>query len=351
VSRDRILRIVDANLNRAAEGLRVVEDGVRFILDEPQLTQQLKALRHQLLQGVEGLLGSGTIDLVAARDVAGDVGAASRDETWKNWRELLRANFRRVQEAERSLEEFGKLVSPDLSRHFKEARFATYRIEHELQQRACMRPSFGVYVITPPEAELFETLVARVRQAVAGGADVIQLRQKRVPDRTLLVRARRLREVIPADVIFLVNDRVDIAVASGADGVHLGGEDLPVADARRILGPRAIVGASAHTADEARAAADAGADYLGVGCIYTTTTKPDAQERQGVALIASVTGVVDVPVVAVGGITLENTPEVLAAGAAGVAVVRGVFGGDNVEEATRHFAEVIHGPQSTRAGD
>jgi len=157
---------------------------------------------------------------------------------------------------------------------------------------------------------------------LAGGARLLQLRLKPVISRELLAAAEAIRPLAhAAGALFLVNDRPDIAHAVEADGVHLGQEDLPVAAARRILGPGRIVGVSTHDVDQARAAATAGADYVAVGPIYATTSKEHPLTPRGLELVRAVRAVVPCPIVAIGGITAETAPAVRAAGADAVAMI------------------------------
>lgn len=174
-----------------------------------------------------------------------------------------------------------------------------------------------------------------VDAALAAGAPVIQVRAKGVPDRTLLSLAGFVVERCRgAEATCLIDDRVDVALAVGADGVHLGDEDLPVDVARRLLGPDAIVGATARNPEAARARVAEGADYLGVGPTYATTTKVGLPDPLGPAAVGEVAAAVDVPVVAISGITLERVPEVLAAGVHGIAVVAAVSRAADPQRAT-----------------
>jgi thiamine-phosphate diphosphorylase len=160
---------------------------------------------------------------------------------------------------------------------------------------------------------------------LAGGARLLQLRLPEASARDLLEAARAIVPVARrSGATFLVNDRPDVARAAGADGVHLGQDDLPVAAARQVLGPTAIVGLSTHDPEQARAAVAAGADYIGVGPIFTTTTKADALPARGLELLRTVRALVPVPIVAIGGITPETAVTVRAAGADAVAMIAGL---------------------------
>jgi len=175
--------------------------------------------------------------------------------------------------------------------------------------------------------------VDAARQAIEGGADVVQLREKDMDDRDLLALAGELREICAGGgVLFIVNDRPDIAVLSDADGVHLGQDDLAVADARAILLPHQIVGVSTHCIEQARQAVADGADYLGVGPVFPTKTK-GYEHGVGTESVAEVAGELDIPFVALGGVTIANAGDVARAGARAVAVCTAVVSAPNIAEA------------------
>jgi len=192
-----------------------------------------------------------------------------------------------------------------------------------------------LYAIVDPldTARTPETLAT---QLLAGGARLLQLRWKTASARELLAAAMAIRALTLAeDALFLVNDRPDVAAAAGADGVHLGQEDVPVAVARRVLGPRAIVGVSTHDVGEARAAEDAGADYIAVGPVYATDTKARALAPRGVEFVRAVRTAVHCPIVAIGGITPETARDVRAAGADAVAMIAALVRATDPEAAVR----------------
>ncbi len=180
------------------------------------------------------------------------------------------------------------------------------------------------------------------RAALEGGAPMIQLRDKEMTTAELLPVAEEIRGLAREHgALFIVNDRVDIALAVGADGVHLGPDDMPVAAASRLMGPRAAIGASVADVAEARAAEAAGASYVSVGAIYATPTKADAGAPIGLSPIAEVRDAVNVPVLAIGGITCQNVEEVIRAGADGAAVVSAVAGAEDMVSAARELMERI----------
>lgn len=169
-----------------------------------------------------------------------------------------------------------------------------------------------------------------VRQAALAGVPVVQYRNKEGDTRRLYEEARALKDLCPG-VLFLVNDRIDIALAIDADGVHIGRDDMPYAAARKLLGPGKVIGVTVHTVAEAREAENQGADYLGVSPIFATTTKADAGQPAGIQLLKDIKAHCRLPLAAIGGITLGNAPEVVAAGADMVCAISAVVASDDVK--------------------
>ena len=199
-----------------------------------------------------------------------------------------------------------------------------------------------LYVLTDPALSRGRTHIDVVRAAIAGGATAIQLRDKRATSRELLETGRALRELTrAAGVTFIVNDRADIALAVDADGVHVGPDDLPAREARRIVGPNKIVGVSAGTVAEAIQAQADGADYIGVGAVYATDSKADAGAPIGPDGLAPVVRAVSIPAVAIGGIGPGNAAACITAGAAGVAVISAVVAADDIAAAARRIKDVL----------
>jgi thiamine-phosphate pyrophosphorylase len=189
-------------------------------------------------------------------------------------------------------------------------------------------------LVTDPRPDL----ATRVAAAVGGGVDVVQLRDKRASQEDLLPLAVELKEICErAGALFTVNDDVELTQLSGAHGVHLGQEDEPTASAREMLGPGVVVGRSVSSVEEALEAVAEGADYLGVGTIYATPTKPE-EEAAGPALLREISGAaISVPWFAIGGVTLETAREVVEAGAPGFAVVRAVLDAEDPAAAAREL--------------
>ena len=206
-----------------------------------------------------------------------------------------------------------------------------------------------LHVLTPPEAG--RDALATVRATLAGGARAVQVRVKTLPDRDHLGFAREVAELCrAAGAVCIVNDRVDIALASGADGVHLGARDLPIEVARQLAGDRLLIGGTARDPRSASAAVAAGADYLGTGPVYATTTKGGLPPPIGLEGLAAVVRAVDVPVIGIAGVSLERVGEVLSTGAHGVAVTAAVTGAEDPRAATRALLDRFTGEADDRSG-
>ncbi len=337
------LRVIDANLNRAGEGLHLLEDVARLMLDDAELTRQLKAIRHEILRGDQAF----NQQLVQSRDSEGDVGVDTEAPGEAKERELpimVVANARRVQESLRILEELAKIpATPPLDQldpqKFKQARFALYTIEQRLLSKLMRRDKLGrlsgLYAIIDSEALGSRRHIEVAEELIRGGAKIIQFRDKRRDKSERLSITQGLKELCSKNgVLFIVNDYIGLVLATDADGLHLGQKDLPVSVARKILPIDKIIGCSVNTVDQAKAAEADGADYLAVGSIYPTSSKEGAVVV-GLEGLRQVKQAVSLPLVAIGGINKDNVAEVLAAGAESVAVISAIIGVEGVEEATR----------------
>lgn len=327
-------RLLDANLDRAREGLRVIEDWCRFGLDRVDLVARTKDLRQRL-----GRCHRAAYKL--ARHTATDGGAglthpAQAERTAAA--AVVAANCGRVQEALRVLEEFGRGPDPALAAEAAAIRYALYDLEVELL-RAAAGPGWRrallqrcrLYLVTSPGPGLEATVAA----ALEGGVRLVQYRAKEggtgsdgqpLTDRQRLLEARALRQLCARHgALFLVNDRIDLALAVEADGVHLGQGDLPPAIARQLLGPERLIGRSTHALGQLRQAVADGCDYVGVGPVNATPTKP-GREPVGLDYVRQAAAESPIPFFAIGGIEAANLAPVLAAGASRVAVVRAITG-------------------------
>jgi thiamine-phosphate pyrophosphorylase len=338
-----IYRVLDANRNRCLEGLRVVEDGLRFVWEDQHLVNVCKQLRHDLVDALEAFPQRG---LHASRDTLGDVGASvttAGEYRRENVRAVVAANWSRAQQALRSLEEYAKVLAPQVSARLESLRYRAYTVERAvtmldagLDRLAAAR----LYVLVDgcSAANDFRALVEQLMEA---GVDVVQLRDKLLADRALLERARLLREVTRQhNALFIMNDRVDLAAMSQADGVHLGQEEVSVQDARSVLGGRALIGVSTHNITQARQAVLEGASYLGCGPTFPSATKSFPQ-FPGLDFLREVRREIRLPAFAIGGISPANVEQVCAAGFRRVAVSHSVVHAADPRQAAQQLKSAL----------
>jgi thiamine-phosphate pyrophosphorylase len=343
------LRIIDASLNRAAEGLRFLEDTARFLLNDAGLTTQLKTIRHLIITNEWQFQRQ----LIQSRDAQGDVGARIEVEGCQDKKSLssaIVANSRRVQEALRTLEEAAKIegnILPVSSGRFEQARFEMYTIEKNLLARLLRQDKTkqikGLYAVIDTQSLQGRAHLEITRQVIKGGARIIQLRDKHTSKRDLLPIAQAMQNLCTEqNALFIMNDNLDIALAIKADGLHIGQEDLPVNVARKLAPMDMLIGCSAATIQQAQQAVTDGADYLGVGAMFPTPSKQDV-EIIGLELLRQIKQAISVPVVAIGGININNVSEVKKAGADSFAVIGALLGADSPEKATEAIIKNFEG--------
>jgi thiamine-phosphate pyrophosphorylase len=327
-----VWRAIDASANRAGEALRVVEDVVRFVLDDAQLTVLAKDLRHALAT----LLAQGPLPCrITLRDVAGDVGIGVEPPVSLRRAspvDLIAANAARASQALRSLAECAAVVVPEAAVGFEQLRYRLYALERGALTAARARErlaGINLCVLIDGQADLaaFDRLVASLVEA---GVRMIQVRDKALYPPALAVRVEHAlatcRRVAPDDpALVIVNDRVDVAAAVGADGAHTGSDDLPTTMARRVLGPQRLVGRTAHTVAEARAASADGADYLGIGPCFPSSTKSFG-DFAAADFLQTVSREISLPAFAIGGVTLDRLDQLASHGITRVAVAAAVTG-------------------------
>lgn len=334
------LRILDANANRAGEGLRTLEEIARFVLNSASLQSELKSLRHDLATAINRLPRH---LLLQARDTPGDVGTQVTTEGEQNRPDaiaIVAAAATRTQQAIRCLEEYAKTFDEALPSNFEAIRYRAYDCFARLEllcrgdnRRLSRLQDARLYALIDA-CDSEDTMVQRIRMLAGVGVGIVQLRDSTVDDRTLFERARVGTIVAgQADVLWIVNDRADIALASKADGVHVGQEELPVDQVRRIVGPERLIGLSTHDLIQVKTAINSAADYIGCGPTFPGPTKSFASFpgcdflRQVVDHFAESDGVPR-PAFAIGGITSENVHEVAGAGFGRIAVTSALAGPD-----------------------
>lgn len=315
-------RILDANLNRAREALRVMEDIARFALNDAALSGELKAIRHDLREAVETLMPGW---LEANRDTPGDVGTSLKTQA-----ELSRSSLadvaiaagKRAGEAFRTTEEVGKTISAGFAQRIEALRYRIYTAESKLQlQLGRMQARQWRVCVLLTQSLCTLPWRETLRSAIEGGADCIQVREKDMATRDLVQHVRAVIELArPLNVSVIVNDRVDVALAAGADGVHVGQDDLPIRDVRTVAGRALLVGVSTHNLAEADAAIREGADYCGVGAMFASSLKPDRMPSGPAYLRQFVQHYPNVPHLAIRGVSINNIDQLISAGVRGVAV-------------------------------
>jgi thiamine-phosphate pyrophosphorylase len=351
-------RILDANFNRAREALRVMEEYCRFALNSGALSERAKGLRHELC-AVVGRLDGGR--LLAGRDTAGDVGVGQKVEGQlgrATVKDCATAAARRLTEALRALAEVVRIENRAVAEAVERLRYAAYTLEKDIVLFSEPVEKFNrvrLYVLLT--SNLPAEVLALASRCAAGGADCIQLRAKNIPDDRLFALAVEFVEICrEMGALSIINDRADIAAAAGADGVHLGQNDLPVEQVRRLQLAPLVIGKSTHSlkeletvcgspkaTDRAWGTGPAPPTYVSLGPAFTTPTKPGIAIagpqylRQGLEKLAG-TGISHV---AIGGITLDNVEQVIEAGAQRVAVCSVVTKAADPGEACRRLKERI----------
>ena len=200
---------------------------------------------------------------------------------------------------------------------------------------------YDLYVVTDEGLSRGKTHAEIAREAVAGGADVIQLRDKTMDSASMYAAAKEIAEICRGKALFFVNDRLDVALAAGADGVHVGQSDLPLTAVRRIVPQDFLVGVSVGSVEEALAAEADGADYVAVSPVFSTASKSDAGKGHGLDTARAICSAVSVPVVGIGGLNRENIPEVIAAGIDGIAVISAVVSQEDISASAAELSAII----------
>jgi thiamine-phosphate pyrophosphorylase len=345
----QVLRLLDANVNRAREALRVVEDYARFVLDDQPTCAALKQLRHDLTGVTAKYARAG----ILYRDTPGDVGTETKTEaelSRAGESEVVVAAGKRLGEALRSIEEYLKVVDANDASAVERLRYRFYDAEHQLAfalraggGNACGFVRVRLYVLIS-ESACRRSWLETAEQAILGGADCLQLREKDLDGAEFLRRATQFVQLCRRHkVISIINDRPDIALLSGADGVHVGQDDLPAREVRKLIGPDRILGVSTHNLDQAKRAFLDGADYIGVGPVYRSGTKPrDWATIPGLDFARQAAAMTPrISTVAIAGVTPENVDEVMATGVQAVAVTAAVVGQEDIAGAARRLKDRI----------
>lgn len=343
-----LFRIIDANFNRGREAVRTMEEYCRFALNDTGLSSRAKTLRHSLCAIVRqfdpGLL-------IANRDVQGDVGRQLRIDGQlcrSTLSECFVAAAKRLTEALRVLAEAVQTFDPAMAADFERLRFDAYALEKDVLVFSSAIAKFSsvkLYVLlTITEEAADERIINLARTCVGAGVDCLQVRPKGITDRRALYLANEIVSICrDGDVLSIINDRIDVAICSGADGVHLGQDDISVAQARQLQMTPMIVGLSTHSIDQLKDAIDQRPDYAALGPVFATDTKPSAKPV-GLNYVSEALDILaggNIAHVAIGGITPENIGQVLVAGARTIAVSSAVTDAKTPEDVCRQLKESL----------
>lgn len=333
-----MFRIIDCNINRVCEGLRVIEDIARFKFNSIHISRELKKLRHK----VRTLSMDFDLNIIIYRDTTDDIGPEV-DETLRIVRKhttqsLISANFKRVQEGLRSLEETTQ------NREFESIRYSSYQLEKSffelLNKKVFDLPN--LYGITYSKESQGRSNINVVKEMIKGGIKLIQYREKELSIKDMLRECREIRIITKkSNVLFIINDHIDIALITDADGVHIGQDDLPISEVRKIIGNKKIIGLSTHNKQQAINASNDGADYIGVGPILSTNTKVNVCDPVGYSYLEWVVKNIKIPFVAIGGIKEHNIDEILSRGAKSIALVSEITGNKNIPGKIERLNKII----------
>jgi thiamine-phosphate pyrophosphorylase len=342
-------RIIDANINRASEGLRVLEDLTRFYWEKSDLTEELKLLRHNVRKNLVKLTGLLLTERDALHDVGLNISQKHDLDNKKSLQDLVLSNFKRVQEGLRVVEETLKAAGfYEKSKSYENLRFSAYTLETKYFKQLGLLPKGEVinsdlYCLTSEEHSLGRSNLQVVTAMLEAGVKIIQYREKEKQKLAKYQECLEIRKLTKAQgVTFIVNDDVDLAILVKADGVHIGQDDLPIEEVRKLVGPEMLIGLSTHSPEQAQAAIRRGADYIGVGPIYRTFTKKDVCEPVGLEYLDYAVNNVPIPFVAIGGIKEHNVAEVVKRGARCVAMVTDIVGSRDVREKISTIQGIIN---------
>ena len=338
-------RIIDANLNRATEATRVLEEIARFLLDDIYLSEKLKNIRHK----INNVQENDYTNYLQARDTENDVGVDVKNFSERiNIENIFKANIKRFQQALRTLAEYSVENTENVAL-FEKLRYESYTLEKIMWDKLKEKynqiklAQKSLYLVTnSDEFESEDKFLDAIASALEGGVDILQLREKTMPANKILELGKKVKQLcLQYDVTFIVNDRIDIALLLEADGVHLGQDDLDVKSAREILGANAIVGVSTHAPEQALKAVADGADYIGVGPVFKTPTK-QGRVPVGLEYVKWASENIEIPAFAIGGIDTENCQQVLEAGLKRIAVVRAIINALSPQQNAKTFKKQIH---------
>jgi len=322
-------RIIDANINRVSEGIRVLEDISRFIFENKAITEELRNLRHLTRKSFKDER------LINFRDSIGDIGFEISSNSVLDKKEyldnLIDANFKRVQEGLRCIEESLKILGHyEISKVYENIRYSSYNLEKKFVIKDFSLDT-DLYCITGEDFSLGRDNITVAQLLIDAGIKVIQYREKNKTKSEKLKECIEIKSLTAkAGVTFIINDDVDIALAVKAEGIHIGQDDMPIGEVRKIVG-KMIIGVSTHNPEQAIKAVKDGADYIGVGPVFETKTKKNVEKSDGLNYLKWVSENINIPHVAIGGITEDNIILVKSNGGKCFAMISDIVGTENIK--------------------
>jgi thiamine-phosphate pyrophosphorylase len=341
---NNVYRIIDANVNRISEGLRTLEDFFRFASPDNQLDEKLRNLRHLVREALKEFDGL----MISSRESLNDNGLilsqSSEIDRRSSRKEFVSANFKRIEEALRSVEENLKLTGKnDKSKLIESIRFSVYELEKQALSKLIKNLPTGIYCITAEEFSKGRSNLFVAKEMISAGIKVIQYREKeeRKSRKVMLEECREIRKMtLDAGAFFIVNDYLDIALLSDADGIHCGQTDLSIYDIRR-LSSDLMIGISTETPEQGEKAVIEGADYIGIGPVFKTGTKKDAAEPVGLNYLKYAAENIKIPFVAIGGIKEHNLDQVLRTGTSSIAIITDITEANDIKAKISALNKVI----------
>lgn len=335
----KLYRIIDANINRVSEGLRVLEDISRFLLEKNYLSKEFRQLRHLVRKTLA------QENLLSYRNSTGDLGLKISQSTnidnKKDINSLIKANAKRVQEGLRSIEEVLKVLGKTHeSKNFERMRFKSYSLERSLLLNKSL-PQTDIYGILGQEFSNGKSNIDVTKEMIQAEIKIIQYREKNKSKLSKYKECKLIKEMASThNVFFIVNDDVDIALAVDADGIHIGQDDLPIGEVKK-LAPDKVIGLSTHNPTQAMEAINKGADYIGVGPIFNTSTKSNVEKSDGLNYLKWVSENITIPYVAIGGITECNILTVKKSGGKCFAMISEIVGSKDIVKKVASIRNIL----------
>lgn len=336
---NKVIRILDVNFNRIREGLRVIEETLRFIYRDEKNLKKIRDLRHLISKKIFEYIPPEI--LKSSRDIEQDIGKKFKTEEKGNFKGIIEKNFLRIEEAARCLEEYGKIVNKQFSNFFHSVRFKIYQIEKDILtyiSRKKIKVPILYVILNLKEDE--GNFLKFAKKVIEAKPEIIQLRYKGENIRHFSKIAKELKKIIPDEIIYLINDRIDISIICESDGVHIGQKDIEIEDVRKLI-PEKIVGISTGNISEIKKVKNQDVDYVAIGSVFPSPTKPE-KKVIGTEILKTAKKYISIPLIGIGGINIENVKKAIENGADGVAVISAVENSEDPVKTIKKLKEEIY---------